>query len=237
MTGGLAEQNETAGRGDSGEGGKEENGRRGLSAGSGVLMRSYIGLPSGELRKRKNGNNDNGDGMQSGNNCQVVNVVADKGVTTTGMGLDFVQLPVLGPGCRFQPHSQGGSMMKQRAIVLTGFLAVLLALAVSSAASQSKEGEAKAKEQTVKGEVVDLWCYLDEGERGASHKECGITCAKAGSPIGILDAKGNVYVALGKKAHESDRDALISKMAETVTVTGRVVKKGGVQVVYVSSIK
>ena len=54
---------------------------------------------------------------------------------------------------------------------------------------------------TVKGEVVDLWCYVEGGDRAASHKECSTTCAKAGNPIGILDAKGILYVAAGIQDH------------------------------------
>jgi hypothetical protein len=98
-------------------------------------------------------------------------------------------------------------------------------------------GEPKGEEVTVKGEVIDLWCYLEGGDHGADHKECAVMCAKAGNPIGILDAKGNVYVAMGIKEHQPGRNVLIDKMAETVTVTGTLVRKGGVQVVYVKSVK
>ncbi len=142
--------------------------------------------------------------------------------------------------------------MKRQPIALAGILSILLALAVIPAPGQQKAGESKtamshmshrmmapskAAEETIKGEVIDLWCYLDSGDRGASHKDCALACAKGGDPIGILDSNGNVYVAMGNKAHQSDRDALISRMAETVTVTGKVVKKGGTQVVYIASIK
>jgi hypothetical protein len=95
----------------------------------------------------------------------------------------------------------------------------------------------KGKEVTVKGEVIDLWCYLEGGDHGAEHKECAITCAKAGNPIGILGEKGNLYVALGITDHQPGREVLIDKMAETVTVSGTLVKKGGVQVIYVKSVK
>jgi len=95
----------------------------------------------------------------------------------------------------------------------------------------------KGETVTVKGEVVDLWCYLEDGSHGAGHKQCAIACAKAGNPIGIVDAKGNVYVAMGIKDHQPGRDVLLDKMAQTVTVTGTLVKKGGTQVVYVTSVK
>ena len=44
---------------------------------------------------------------------------------------------------------------------------------------------------TIKGEVVDLWCYLEGGDRGAATKACATSCAKAGNPVGLVDANGN----------------------------------------------
>ena len=89
----------------------------------------------------------------------------------------------------------------------------------------------------IKGEVVDLWCYLEGGDHGAEHKKCAISCAKAGNPIGLLTEKGEVYVMMGIKDHQPGKDVLIEKMAETVTVEGTLVKKGGTQVIYVSAVK
>jgi hypothetical protein len=95
----------------------------------------------------------------------------------------------------------------------------------------------KGEETTVKGEVVDLWCYLEGGDHGPDHKACGVACAKAGNPIGIVDADGNIFVGMGIKDHQPGREVLIDRMADTVTVTGTLVKKGGVQVIYVKSVK
>jgi hypothetical protein len=107
-----------------------------------------------------------------------------------------------------------------------------LALIVLAALAQPKGSTV-----TVKGEVVDMWCYLEGGDHGPKHKDCAVVCAKAGNPIGILDGKGNLYVAMGMKDHQPGRDILISKMAQTVTVTGTLVKKGGTQALYVTSVK
>ncbi len=90
---------------------------------------------------------------------------------------------------------------------------------------------------TVKGEIVDLWCYLDGGDHGASHKDYATTCAKAGNPIGLLDAKGNLYVTAGIQDHQPGREVLINKMSQDVTGTGTLIKKGGVQMIYVKSVK
>ena len=98
-------------------------------------------------------------------------------------------------------------------------------------------GEPTGEKVTLKGEVVDLWCYLEGGDHGAEHKACGTACAKAGNPIGLVTEKGEVFVMMGIEDHQAGKAVLIDKMAETVTIEGTLVKKGGTQVVYVSKVK
>ena len=122
--------------------------------------------------------------------------------------------------------------MKAKVIRALGVVSALLFLGVLIAFAQPKGETVK-----VKGEVVDLWCFLEGGDRGADHKQCAISCAKAGNPIGLVTEKDEVYVMMGLKDHQPGREVLLEKMAETVTVEGTLVKKGGVQVIYVSSVK
>ena len=122
--------------------------------------------------------------------------------------------------------------MKSRIVRALGVLSALLFLGVSTSFAQPKGETVK-----IKGEVVDLWCFLEGGDRGADHKQCAIACAKAGNPIGLVTEKDEVYVLMGIKDHQPGKDVLIDKMAETVTVEGTLVKKGGVQVIYVSAVK
>jgi hypothetical protein len=121
-------------------------------------------------------------------------------------------------------------MKRQVRISLPAVAALLFAAA-------SAMGQPKGTSMTVTGEVVDLWCYLEGGDHGPSHKECSTTCAKAGNPIGLVDAKGNIYVTAGIEDHQPARDVLIDKMNQQVTVTGTLVKKGGTQMLYVKSVK
>ncbi|HMF94309.1 MAG TPA: hypothetical protein VKE96_08455 [Vicinamibacterales bacterium] len=90
---------------------------------------------------------------------------------------------------------------------------------------------------TVTGEVVDLWCYLEGGDRGPAKKQCATACAKAGNPIGILDSAGNLYVASGLKDHQPAHTMLLGRMSDEVTVSGTVVKKGGIQMIYIDAVK
>ena|SRR5438552_1016470 len=122
--------------------------------------------------------------------------------------------------------------MKLKIIPMAFEAPLLLALGALVAFAQPKGETVK-----VKGEVVDLGCFLEGGDRGADHKQCAISCVKAGNPIGLVTEKDEVYVMMGVKDHQPGKDVLIDKMAETVTVEGTLVKKGGTQVIYVSSVK
>lgn len=113
--------------------------------------------------------------------------------------------------------------------VFAGTLLTLL-MGIVVFAQQEKRTE------TIKGEVVDLWCYMDHGARGPGHKACAVECAKLGNPIGIVDSKGNVYVAVGSELHQPDREKLIEKMAQEVTVTGAVVRRGGLRMIFIKTI-
>ena len=105
------------------------------------------------------------------------------------------------------------------------------------AATVSLVAQPTGPRTTVSGEVVDMWCYLEGGDRGPSNKACATACAKAGNAIAIVDAKGNVYVAAGLKDHQPARDLLIDRMSDQMTVSGTLVKKGGVQMLYIETVK
>ena len=98
-------------------------------------------------------------------------------------------------------------------------------------------GQPKGDRVTVTGEVVEMWCYLEAGDRGAAKKACATSCAKAGNPIALVDAKGNLYVAAGLKSHQPAQELLLGRMSEQVTVTGTLVRNAGVQMIYIDSVK
>ena len=94
----------------------------------------------------------------------------------------------------------------------------------------------KGERATVRGEVVDLWCYLEGGDRGPDKKQCATACARAGNPIGILDANGKLYLAAGLKDHQPAQALLVNRMSEEVSVTGTVVNKAGMQMIYIDTV-
>ncbi len=91
---------------------------------------------------------------------------------------------------------------------------------------------------SVKGEIIDTYCYSLMGAKGESHKQCAIDCIKAGIPAGLLeDGTNKVYVLLPNKDKTGLPKEVIDKMAQKVTITGKVVAKGGSQFLTVESIK
>lgn len=95
-----------------------------------------------------------------------------------------------------------------------------------------------ARAETVTGEVIDTFCYASMGAKGASHKQCGIDCAKKGIPVGLLE-KGSdkVYVLLPSKDKEPLPAGLVDKMGSDATVTGKVLAKNGSTFLTVESFK
>lgn len=94
---------------------------------------------------------------------------------------------------------------------------------------------------TLTGEVVDLSCYLQLGKKGDAHKACGAKCVANGEPAGLLTKEGKVYMLMAEQ-HHPRRDGQVSlaaemasQMGQTITVSGMLVKNGGIPTVYVEA--
>ena len=122
--------------------------------------------------------------------------------------------------------------MNNRMMVRLGIAVIMLAAGIPTLWAQPKGARI-----TATGEVVEMWCFLEAGDRGPAKKDCATACAKAGNPIALVDDKGGLIVLAGLKSHQPAQELLLSKMSERVTVTGTLVKRPDVQMIYVDSIK
>jgi hypothetical protein len=93
-----------------------------------------------------------------------------------------------------------------------------------------------AATQTLRGELVDLACYLDHGAKGEHHKACATTCALRGLPIGLLDKNNKVTIVVGENNRPMNTE-LAERMGTTVQLTGKIVSRDGVRLIEVSSVK
>lgn len=105
------------------------------------------------------------------------------------------------------------------------------------AAGLSADEKKSEKEVTVKGEVVDVACYIAHGARGEKHKACAEACADAGGALGVLTSDGKLYVSLLPDEHNAGPNALLKDhIAQTVEAKGFLRSKGGVSGMVVKSV-
>jgi len=97
--------------------------------------------------------------------------------------------------------------------------------------------DARSKEATVTGEVVDVACYLAGDARGPDHVACATACAKAGGALGILTSDGKLYVSLLPDDHKkSPNHLLMDFIGKNVQAKGYVRVKGGVNGIMIRSV-
>ena len=92
--------------------------------------------------------------------------------------------------------------------------------------------------KTIVGEVVDPGCWIVNGAKGASHKDCAIACAKAGQVLGILEQKTQkLYILATDKPGEDPNKVLIDYVGQIVSAKGRVYSRGGATGIKITSVE
>ncbi len=111
----------------------------------------------------------------------------------------------------------------------------------AAATDANKRVLAAGKPVTVTGEIVDVSCYLQLGKRGEAHVACGSKCIAHGEPIGLVDAKGTLYLLFAEE-HHPRRDGMVDirkvfapLLAKDVSVTGMLSNMRGVRGLYVQA--
>ncbi|MBS1949949.1 MAG: hypothetical protein OJF59_002410 [Cytophagales bacterium] len=91
--------------------------------------------------------------------------------------------------------------------------------------------------KTVKGEILDMSCYMASGASGKGHKSCAMGCLEKGLPAGILGSDGQVYLLLEDHKKADAYKEAIKHASDNVEITGKVFTKNGVQSLIVTEIK
>ncbi len=125
-------------------------------------------------------------------------------------------------------------MNQKRAALLTITAAVLAAMLGLAASAMGGEN---AKPVTVKGEIIDLACYLDHGASGMKHQQCALACLKGGQPMGLLTSDGKVYVLLADHQNNKPFEEAKTMAAEQVEVTGPPAQRAGLNGITVEGVK
>jgi hypothetical protein len=82
---------------------------------------------------------------------------------------------------------------------------------------------------TVKGEVLDMACYIDHGAHGEKHAQCAATCIESGLPVGIKGEDGKTYLLIGE--HKPLNKTLAEYAGKTITVKGKLATRDGINMI------
>lgn len=106
-----------------------------------------------------------------------------------------------------------------------------------TAMEQQAPAAQASQEQTLTGEVVDVFCYLSHPKDGIGkgHAECAKKCIKSGLPVAIK-VGDQLYLAT-MADHNPANQQLADLAAERVTVRGKVMELDGQRLIAVSSVE
>jgi len=92
-------------------------------------------------------------------------------------------------------------------------------------------------EQTLTGEVVDVFCYLNHGKDGLGkgHAECAKKCIKSGLPVAIK-VGDQLYLA-SMADHTAANQPLVDLAAQQVTVRGKVMERDGQHLIAITKVE
>ena len=112
--------------------------------------------------------------------------------------------------------------------MLAGFLALVLCWPAVTKAQESV---------TVKGEIVDMACYLPKGSRGPEHKSCAQMCAKRGAPIAVLTDAGDLYLLVDDHNDPEPYEAAKKLAGDHAEIKGKKFARQGIAGIVVEAAK
>lgn len=110
-------------------------------------------------------------------------------------------------------------------LILAAALIPMAVVFAHEGEDHGREATTAGKDITVKGEVVDMVCYIDHNATGAKHADCAKRCINDGLPVGIKADDGKTYLLVGE--HKPLNSELAKHAAQTITVKGKAVSRDG----------
>lgn len=103
---------------------------------------------------------------------------------------------------------------------------------------------AEGERLTVKGELIDTWCYFSgvmggpDAVVGSAHHTCAMWCSAGGIPVGLLAEDGTVYMVLKVEgsADTNGSDTLLTLASDTITADGLVYRRDGINYIVVEKV-
>jgi hypothetical protein len=123
-------------------------------------------------------------------------------------------------------------------LVLLGALVfAVTAIADSKDMKEMKGMKEAPKPVTIKGELVDMGCYVSHGARGEKHKDCATKCVAGGMPMGLLTADNKLYILTLDHDNADPYNQAKDMMSAMVEVTGTVGERNGTKIIDVTAVK
>ncbi|HXI02606.1 MAG TPA: hypothetical protein VNI57_05460 [Candidatus Saccharimonadales bacterium] len=89
----------------------------------------------------------------------------------------------------------------------------------------------------VKGEILDMACYLGHGAKGADHAGCALKCLKSGQPMGLLADDGTVYLLTASHGDPAAFNQAKDLAGKKVEITGAESEMSGIKGIEVHAVK
>ena len=118
--------------------------------------------------------------------------------------------------------------MKTQFLKMVAVTAMTITAVALGFSALAHDHEGKGKNVVVRGEIVDLACYLGHGATGMKHQQCALTCLKGGQPMGLLASDGKVYLLLADHADGKPFEEAKNYAALQVEITGPLAEKAGI---------
>ena len=115
-------------------------------------------------------------------------------------------------------------------VILAGITALWLNLS-----QRGRHSLVQGQEIVVRGEVLDMTCYIAHNLSGPQHAQCAKTCIRKGLPVGIKGEDGKTYLLVGQK--QSLNAELADYAAKTVTIRGKKTMRDGFALLQVEEIR
>jgi hypothetical protein len=116
-------------------------------------------------------------------------------------------------------------------------LVAMLACVGAAAALAADEHHAGNAEMTVRGEILDMACYLPNEAKGPDHAGCAKRCVQGGQPMGLLAEDGTVYLLYASHGDDSAFDLAKKHAGEKVELKGAESNRAGIKGLEVHAVK
>jgi hypothetical protein len=125
-------------------------------------------------------------------------------------------------------------MMKSSRLTRLALAVLLLGLVLVPTIADDDHA---AAEITLKGEILDMACYIAHEARGEDHADCAKRCVKGGQPMGLLTEDGTVYLLYASHSDASAFEQAKEFAGKNVELKGAQTSRAGIKGVEVRAVK